>query len=337
MRAFVLTAPGESTVMEVDPPIAGPGQVVVDVHRVGICGTDVEFFTGEMAYLHQGHARFPLRLGHEWTGVVASAGGSVDPAWLGRRVTGDTMLGCGTCHRCTNGRQHVCHDRYEIGIRGDWPGALAEQLLVPVTALHALPDSVDDAAGALVEPGGNTMRAVQAADAGPGSRVLIYGAGTIGLLAAMIAESDGTEVHLAGRSDTSLDFARSIGLNHAWRLDEVPGQPYDAIIDCTFGVDVPAHAVSLVEPGGRVVLIGLSGTPSLIDTRDLVLKDVTAVGILSGSAGLAQTIKYYADGRVDPRQLVAGTFGLADVSAALAGTTLPGVGTAPKIHIDPRR
>jgi threonine dehydrogenase-like Zn-dependent dehydrogenase len=337
MRAFVLTAPGESTVMEVDPPIAGPGQVVVDVHRVGICGTDVEFFTGEMAYLHQGHARFPLRLGHEWTGVVASAGGSVDPAWLGRRVTGDTMLGCGTCHRCTNGRQHVCHDRYEIGIRGDWPGALAEQLLVPVTALHALPDSVDDAAGALVEPGGNAMRAVQAADAGPGSRVLIYGAGTIGLLAAMIAESDGTEVHLAGRSDTSLDFARSIGLNHAWRLDEVPGQPYDAIIDCTFGVDVPAHAVSLVEPGGRVVLIGLSGTPSLIDTRDLVLKDVTAVGILSGSAGLAQTIKYYADGRVDPRQLVAGTFGLADVSAALAGTTLPGVGTAPKIHIDPRR
>jgi threonine dehydrogenase-like Zn-dependent dehydrogenase len=337
VRAFVVTAPGESAVIDVDPPVAGPGQVVVDVYRVGICGTDVEFFTGEMAYLHQGHARFPLRLGHEWMGVVASAGASVDPAWLGRRVTGDTMLGCGTCHRCANGRQHVCRERYEIGIRGGWPGALAEQLLVPVTALHALPDSIDDAAGALVEPGGNAMRAVQAADAGPGSRVLIYGAGTIGLLAAMIAESDGNEVHLAGRPDTSLGFARSIGLNHAWRLDEVPGQPYDAIIDCTFGADVPARAVSLVEPGGRVVLIGLSGTPSLIDTRDLVLKDVTAVGILSGSAGLAQTIEYYADGRVDPRQLVAGTVGLADISAALAGTLLPGAGMAPKIHIDPRK
>ena len=222
MRAFVVTAPHESCVMEVAAPIAGTGQVVVDVHRAGICGTDVEFFTGEMAYLHQGHAHFPLRLGHEWMGVVASIGDGVDESWHGRRVTGDTMLGCGRCRLCLSNRQHVCHERYEIGIRGDWPGALAEQLLVPVSALHALPDTVDDVAGALVEPGGNAMRAVRAAGARVGSRVLIYGPGTIGLLAALIAESDGLEVHLAGRSSTSLEFARSIGLHHAWLLDDVP-------------------------------------------------------------------------------------------------------------------
>ena len=85
-----------------------------------------------------------------------------------------------------------------------------------------------------------------------------------------------------------------------------------------------------------MVFIGLSGTPSLIDTRDLVLKDVTAVGILSASPGLAETIEHFADGRVDPRPLVAGTVGLDDVGAALAGMALPGVGTGPKIHIDPR-
>jgi len=304
VKAFVVTAPRESAVVDVEPPTAGPGQVVVDVHRVGVCGTDVEFFTGEMAYLHQGHAHFPMRLGHEWMGVVSSIGAGVDGSWLGRRVTGDTMLGCGRCRRCLGGRQHVCHDRYEIGIRGDWPGALAEQLLVPASALHALPDSVDDTAGALVEPGGNAMRAVEATD--------------------------------AGRSDTSLGFARSIGLRNAWKLDEVPDQPYDAVIDCTFGVDIPARAVSLVEPGGRVVLIGLSGAPSHIDSRDLVLGDITAVGILSASPGLADTIEHYADGRVDPRPLVAGTVGLADVGAALAGTPIAGVGTGPKIHIDPR-
>jgi len=337
MRAFVVTAPNESAVLEVDPPVAGAGQVVVDVHRAGVCGTDVEFFTGEMAYLHQGHAHFPLRLGHEWMGVVSSIGSGVDPSWLGRRVTGDTMLGCGHCRLCLAGRQHVCLDRYEIGIRGDWPGALAEQLLVPASALHALPDTVDDVAGALVEPGGNAMRAVEATVAVEGSRILIYGPGAIGLLAALIAESDGIEVHLAGRSDTSLDFARSIGLSRAWKVDEVPDLPYDAIIDCTFGVDVPARAVSLVQPGGRVVLIGLSGSPSLIDTRDLVLGDLTAVGILSASPGLAHTVEHYADGRVDPRPLVAGTVGLDDVAAALSGTPIPGVGTGPKIHIDPRR
>ncbi len=336
MRAFVVTAPRESAVVEVEPPTAGLGQVVVDVHRVGVCGTDVEFFTGEMAYLHQGHASFPIRLGHEWMGVVSTVGDGVDGSWVGRRVTGDTMLGCGRCRRCTTGRQHVCHDRFEIGIRGDWPGALAEQLLVPASALHALPDSVDDTAGALVEPGGNAMRAVEATGVGRGGRILIYGPGAIGLLAAMIAESDGIEVHLAGRSRTSVDFARSIGLHSTWTLDEIPEQPYDAIIDCTFGTEIPARAVNQVEPGGRVVLIGLSGAPSLVDTRDLVLGDITAVGILSASPGLAHTIEHYADGRVDPRPLVAGTVSLAEVGAALAGDPIAGIGAGPKIHIDPR-
>lgn len=336
MKAFVVTAPYECAVIDVEPPTPGPGQVVVDVHRVGVCGTDVEFFTGEMAYLHQGHAHYPLRLGHEWMGVVASVGGGVDASWLGRRVTGDTMLGCGQCRRCLRGQQHVCRDRFEVGIRGDWPGALAEQLLLPAAALHALPDVVDDVAGALVEPGGNAMRAVEAAAAGPGSRLLVYGPGTIGLLAALIAQSDGTEVHLAGRSSASVAFARSIGLPNAWDVDAVPDLPFDAVIDATFGADIPAQAVSLVEPGGRVVLIGLSGAPSLLDTRDLVLADVTVVGILSASPGLAHTIEHFADGRVDPRPLVAGTVSLSEVGAALAGTAIAGVGPGPKIHIDPR-
>jgi threonine dehydrogenase-like Zn-dependent dehydrogenase len=337
VRAFVVTGPRESAVLEVEAPVAGPGQVVVDVERVGICGTDVEFFSGEMAYLHQGHAQYPMRLGHEWCGRVASVGEGVDEGWLGRHVTGDTMLGCGRCRLCTSGRQHVCHDRFEIGIRGGWPGALAEQLLVPASALHALPDSVDAVAGALVEPGGNAWRAVQATALGPGGRVLVYGPGTIGLLAGLFAAAEGMDVHLAGRSQGSREFARSLGIGHVWPLDALPDEPFDAVIDCTMGADMPAAAVSLVQPAGRVVLIGLSGGPSLVDTRDLVLKDVTAVGILSASPGLADTIERYADGRVDPRPLVAGTVGLDEVGDALAGRPLPGVGTGPKIHIDPRR
>lgn len=163
MRAFVITGPRRTEVREVEPPRAGVGQVVVDVERVGVCGTDVEFFTGEMAYLHQGFAEFPMRIGHEWCGMVTAVGDGVDEAWLGRRATGDTMLGCGRCRRCLSGRQHVCADRYEIGIKGGFPGALAEQLAVPVTALYPLPDTVDAVAGALVEPGGNALRAVLAA------------------------------------------------------------------------------------------------------------------------------------------------------------------------------
>jgi threonine dehydrogenase-like Zn-dependent dehydrogenase len=336
MRAFVVNGPRHAGVEEVDPPVAGPGRVVVDVERVGVCGTDVEFFTGQMAYLHQGHAAYPIRLGHEWCGTVSAVGDGVDPAWLGRRVTGDTMLGCGHCHRCRGGRQHVCENRYEIGIRGGWPGALAERLPVPVTALHPLPDTVGVVAGALVEPGGNALRAAEAA-LGPGSagRVLVWGPGTIGLLAAQFTLARGAEVHVVGPPGASLALARAMGVHATHRVDDLPADPFDAIIDATNAAAVPAAALDLVEPGGRVVYIGLSGDPSTVDTRTLVLKDVTAVGILSGSPGLAGAIEQYALGVVDPTPIVAATVGLDRVADVLAGWRPPDH-PGPKIHVDPR-
>ena len=336
MRAFVVTEPLVGAVHEVAAPVAARGGVVVDVHRVGVCGTDVEFFTGEMAYLHQGHASYPMRLGHEWCGVVAEVGGGVDEQWLGRRVTGDTMLGCGHCARCRSGRQHLCHDRLEIGIRGGFPGALAEQLAVPASALVELPDAVDDLAGAMVEPGGNALRAVRGADLAVGDRVLVLGTGTIGLLAAEFARAQGAEVHLMAHSEASGGFARTLGFAGVWLESALPQVAWDAVIEASNAATLPALAVDLVEPGKRVVFIGLAGTPSHVDTRTIALKDVTAVGILSASAGLADTVTHYAAGDVDPRPMVAATVGLEQVGDVLAGVRPPDAGPGPKIHIDPR-
>jgi threonine dehydrogenase-like Zn-dependent dehydrogenase len=105
----VLTGPGRYEVREVAAPEPAPGEAVVDVERVGVCGTDVELFTGEMAYLHQGHAAYPIRLGHEWCGTVAAVAvaAGADRSWIGRRVMGDTMLGDGTCRRCRQGHHQV--------------------------------------------------------------------------------------------------------------------------------------------------------------------------------------------------------------------------------------
>ncbi|MBN9178942.1 MAG: alcohol dehydrogenase catalytic domain-containing protein, partial [Microbacterium sp.] len=142
MGALVLVAPGEAEVQDVPEPVAAPGDVVVDVQRAGVCGTDVELYTGEMQYLHDGVTTYPVRIGHEWMGTVSAVGAGVDPGWIGVRVTGDTMLGCGRCRRCLGGYQHVCAFRGELGIRDGRPGALAEQVAVPVTSLHRLPDAV---------------------------------------------------------------------------------------------------------------------------------------------------------------------------------------------------
>ncbi|MEU3270308.1 alcohol dehydrogenase catalytic domain-containing protein [Saccharomonospora sp. NPDC006951] len=335
MRAFVISAKNTAGVEEVPVPVAAAGEVVVDVERVGVCGTDVELFTGEMEYLRDGNARYPVRIGHEWMGTVTSVGAGVDPAWAGRRVTGDTMIGCGHCRSCAGGTHWVCEFRTEIGIRGGRAGALAERIAVPARSLHALPDTVGAAAGALVEPGGNALRAVRGAGLGRGDSVLIIGPGTIGLLAAMFASAAGAEVHLLGRTGTSLEFARSLGFARTWTEADIPAEPFDAVIDASNAPSSPAASVRFVRAGKRVVYIGLSGAPSMLDTRSLVLKDVTAVGVLSASPGLAGTIEHYARGRVDPTPLVAATVGLADAAGVLAGERPSAAG--PKIHVDPRR
>ena len=307
----------------------------MDVALAGVCGTDVEFFTGEMAFLHNGFSAYPLRIGHEWCGSVAAVGEAVERSWLGRRVTGDTIIGCGACRRCLDGRHWVCESRKEVGISGPFAGALAEQLVVPAASIHGLPDTVDDRAGALVEPGGNALRAVRGAGLAPGERLLILGLGTIGLLAAMFARSHGLEVHLMGRSRRSLDLARALGFEGVWTADTLPTLAWDAVIDASNAAELPAQALDLVEPGRRVVYIGLAGAPSLIDTRAMALKDVTAVGILGASAALDGTIQAYAEATVDPRPLVGGIVGLAEVGRVLAGWRPNGT-DGPKMLVDPR-
>jgi len=336
MRAFVLHGPGSFSIEDVADPVAAPGETVVDVERVGVCGTDVEFFTGEMAYLHQGHAKYPMRLGHEWCGTVRAVGEGVDSSLIGRRVMGDTMVGCGTCRRCLRGHQHVCEFRSEVGVRSGRPGALAEQIAAPARSLHLLPPSVDEELGALVEPGGNAYRAAKAANASAGDRVLVIGPGAIGSLVALFLRADGVEVHLLGRSAGSLDFVRSLGFDSAWTEQTLPEVPFDAVVDASNAAHLPARALDVVEPAGRVVYVGLAGNPSTIDTRTLALKDVTAVGILSASPGLGPTIEAFASGRVDPRPLVAATVTLSDVGSVLAGERPAAAGRGPKILVDPR-
>jgi 2-desacetyl-2-hydroxyethyl bacteriochlorophyllide A dehydrogenase len=339
MRALVVTGPRRAEIDDVPSPIPDPGQLLVEVERAGICGTDVELYTGEMAYFDQGVSHVPLRIGHEWTGRVVDVGSAHDSAWLGKRVTGDTMIGCGHCEFCRAGHHHVCPTRFEIGIRDGWPGALAERVLVPTRFAYEIPDSVTVTAAALVEPGGNSLRAVRAAGLESGSSVLVLGSGTIGLLAAQFARAAGLNVHLGGVRESSLELARRLGITNTRPLAELhesPDSRFDAVIDATSAAYSPALAVRLAKPAGRVVFIGLSSVPSTIDSRDIALKDITAVGILSASPGLAGAISAFASGAVVPDEIVAEVIRLEDVPSRLEGVRGVSAGPGPKVHVDPR-
>jgi 2-desacetyl-2-hydroxyethyl bacteriochlorophyllide A dehydrogenase len=337
MRAFLITGPREASVGEVPEPRATDGRVVVDVIRAGVCGTDVELFTGSMPYLHDGSTSYPVRIGHEWCGRVREVGLGVDPSWMGALVTGDTMIGCGRCGRCRAGKHHVCEDRLELGIRDGLPGALAERLLVPEVALRRLPDGLDPDAGALVEPAGSALRAVRAARLSLGGAVCIWGSGTLGLLALQFALAEGAMVDVVGVRPEQLRLAADLGARNTYRPDEVPDRGYEAVIDLSTAREAPARAIEIVEPAGIVVLGGIAEEPSLLDTRRVVLRDVTVVGILAASAGLEAAIEMLASGRIRTAPLIAEVVGLDELADVLGGTRPLSPTGAPKTLVDPRR
>jgi threonine dehydrogenase-like Zn-dependent dehydrogenase len=153
---------------------------------------------------------------------------------------------------------------------------------------------------------------------------------------ALFLRAAGAEVHVLGPSELGLTFVRELGFNNTCTEATLPALPFNAVVDASNAAHLPALALDQVEPGGRVAYVGLAGGPSVIDTRTLVLKDVTAVGILSASPALEATIAAYASGVVDPRPLVAATIGLEQVGRALAGERPPGAGPGPKTLVDPR-
>jgi 2-desacetyl-2-hydroxyethyl bacteriochlorophyllide A dehydrogenase len=337
MRAFLITGPRAASVAEVPKPRATEGHVVVDVIRAGVCGTDVELFTGSMPYLHDGSTSYPIRIGHEWCGRVREVGRGVDPSWVGAFVTGDTMIGCGRCDRCRAGRHHVCADRLELGIRDGLPGALAGLLLLPEVALRRLPEDMDPETGALIEPAGSALRAVRAARLSPGGTVCIWGSGTLGLLASQFALAEGVVVDVVGVRPEQLRLAARLGARNTFTPEEVPGRGYEAVIDLSTAREAPARAVEIVEPGGTVVLVGIAEEPSLLDTRRVVLRDVTVIGILAASAGLEGAIEMFASGRIRTEPLVAEVVGLDEVADVLGGARPPSPTGAPKTLVDPRR
>lgn len=334
MRALVIARPGTAYVEDVAPPIPGSGEVLVDIRSAAICGTDLELFDGAMHPTRARLVHYPVRAGREWAGVVRSVGAGVSPDWVGARVVGESMIGCRTCDRCQSGRHWLCRNATDISTQGTRPGALAEQIAVPVQALHRLPGSVDDIRGSMVEPGGAAWRAVSDSGVQAGEQVLILGAQALGLLVALFARATGIDTHILEPDHGRAAFARSLDFPCSTEESTLPVREWNAVIDVSNTADLPAVALRLVEPGRTFVQLGLSGPASRVDARAIVLNDLTAVGIASATAGFVPAIEQYASGVVDPGVLVRETTSLAQVPALLAQWPTAAAALAPKVVVE---
>ncbi len=268
MRALRLYGAGDLRLVDEPAPVPGPGEALVRVTAVGICGSDLHWYDesgiGGVALTR------PLVLGHEAAGVIA------DGPRTGQRVAIDPSVPCGTCETCGLGRGHLCPRVRFLGY-STTDGTLRELIAWPLDSLVPLPDTIDDEAGAMLEPLGVAIHALRLGRVRPGDTVGVFGCGPIGLLLVQLARAAGaTTVVATDRLPHRVAAARGLGAIAALvdggeereaLLRATRGRGVDAAIEIAGDDDAIDTAIALARPAGTVVVAGIpAGDRSTITT-----------------------------------------------------------------------
>ncbi len=233
-----------------DPREPGPGEALVRVTAVGICGTDLHYYRGETGGTDPLERGFVM--GHELAGVVEAVGPGVVRVRAGERVAVDPAIACGECELCIDGHPHVCPRVRFVGSPGV-PGALRERLVHPAHLLHRLPPGVSDAAGALLEPLGVALHAVDLAAPRIAAVVAVLGCGPIGLLLVQLARLAGAQAVLAtDLHDYRLRLAKTAGATATFG-----GRGADVVFEAAGAPETPDQAAQIAAALGTVVVVGI--------------------------------------------------------------------------------
>ena len=277
MKALVYTQPNEVQWLERDAPLAEPGEVLLRIDAVGICGSDMHAYHG-----HDPRRKPGLVLGHEFAGTVLA---SASPQWAaGMRVTGNPLITCGHCDYCLQGRDNLCSQRTMVGMTR--PGAFAQQMGIPGRCLIALPDALGAASAALTEPAATALHAINLSMKClvrplPECRVLVLGGGAIGMLAALLLRQYGVdqlqvaEVNPLRRASLE-QHAKCATFDP--RHQAPADSSFDYVIDAVGSMITRQTAMAAIRPGGVIMHIGLQDWASQIDMRKLTLAEVTLLG-----------------------------------------------------------
>jgi L-iditol 2-dehydrogenase len=319
-RAAVLHSAGDLRVEDRPMPEPGPREVLVEVAAVGVCGSDIHYY--EHGRIGSFVVREPMVLGHESSGRVVALGPEASSHAVGDRVALEPGVPCGGCRECRAGRYNLCRD-VRFFATPPIDGAFANYVTIHEDFAFALPDSVSDDAGALMEPLSVAVWACQKADVSAGDRVLVTGAGPIGLLAVQTARAFGaTEITVTDVNPHRLSVAERTGATHAINVAETPledsGVEADALIECSGHPASLVAGIASLRPAGRAVLVGMGpeeeGTLPLamIQSRELWL-----TGTFRYANTYPTAIALAANGRVDLEAIITGHYGLDDAEAAL--------------------
>jgi len=322
MRASVLRGAHDLIVEERSVPRPDADQVVVRVASVGVCGSDVHYY-------HEGRigdfiVEQPMVLGHESSGTIVAVGADVPADRIGERVSIEPQRSCRTCEYCKRGEYNLCQ-RIEFYATPPIDGAFAEFVTIQQDFAYPVPDAVSDDAAALMEPLSVGIWSNQKAGIGPGSRLLIAGAGPIGIIVAQTARAFGAiEVvvsdPVAARREVALRYGATRVIDP---VSESVDDGFDAFIDASGSAIAVKQGIIALKPAGVAVLVGMGADEIALPVSTIQNRELVITGVFRYANTWPTAIALVASGAVDLDALVTGHFGIDEVEQALTSTAEP--------------
>lgn len=319
MRASLLVAENTLEIQERPVPTAGRGEVLIEVASVGVCGSDVHYYRDMRAGTFV--VEEPMVLGHEASGRIVAVGEGVDAARVGERVAIDPQVPDLTCDQCLAGRYNLCRTM-KFYATPPVDGAFTQYVTAPSMFAYAVPDDMSDDAAALCEPLSVGIAALRKSQVVPGQRVLIAGAGPIGIVTAQVARAFGAaEVivsDVAGpRRERALSYGATSVVDPTAQDITTLDLGVDSFIDASGAAPAITSGIRCVRPAGTAVLVGLGNTELALPVSFIQDNEVSLTGIFRYTSTWPLAIHLVSSGQVDVDSLVTGRFDLDHAAEAL--------------------
>jgi L-iditol 2-dehydrogenase len=281
MKTAYLVDTHKIEIVQMETPVIGKNEVLIQVKGAGICGSDIHAFHGTHPFRTP-----PMTLGHEVAGVIVSVGEDVTRLKVGERVTVEPQKFCGQCSACGRGLYNLCHLRKTPGV-GEWLGTFAEYFVAPEEQVYPLPEGMDYEVGLLAEPLAVGVHALRLASVASGFTAAVLGTGPIGLLAAVAAQESGAaQVFCSDVNRYRLQVAQELGLQSVQvqeeDLEEVvkqrTGEGCDVAIVTVSSPKVVNQALKIVRRGGHVIVISVFGSEISFDMSTVQLSEINVKG-----------------------------------------------------------
>jgi L-iditol 2-dehydrogenase len=324
MRAAVLVGTNRIEVEERVVPAPAPGDVLIRVSKVGVCGSDTHYYReGRIgSFVVDG----PLVLGHEAAGTIVGVGAAIDPGRIGQRVSIEPQRPDPDSAETRRGDYHLCPHMQFFGTP-PVDGAFCDYVTIGAAFAHPVPDGVSDDAAALCEPLSVGIAAIRKARINAGSRVLIAGAGPIGLLASQVARAYGaTDIVVSdpdeARRRRAADYGATAVLDPA--SDSMDDLGVDAFIDASGAAPAVTAGIRAVRPAGTVVLVGSGAETMTLPTQLIQNRELVLTGVFRYADTWPTALELVESGRVDLDTMVTRRYPLEKVAEALDSDRWPG-------------